>query len=82
MHSKQEPTTVIVQQSNTSETKGGQNQGTAAKEFKLGINTKKNDADFCTAIDILHERIITKGIKKHFPNYEITGEEVTGTGFF
>jgi len=49
-------------------------------ESKLGINTKQNDADFCTAIDLLNEEIITQGIKEKFPSHEIIGEEDTGTG--
>ena len=58
-------------------------KGTASgsgSESKLGINTKQNDADFCTAIDLLNEQIITDGIKKNFPNHVIIGEEDTGTG--
>ena len=57
----------------------GTKSGSGA-ESKLGINTKQNDADFCTAIDLLNEEIITKGIKKHFADHEIIGEEDTGTG--
>eukprot|EP00551_Chaetoceros_affinis_P013045 CAMPEP_0203685910 /NCGR_PEP_ID=MMETSP0090-20130426/48794_1 /ASSEMBLY_ACC=CAM_ASM_001088 /TAXON_ID=426623 /ORGANISM="Chaetoceros affinis, Strain CCMP159" /LENGTH=330 /DNA_ID=CAMNT_0050555123 /DNA_START=46 /DNA_END=1038 /DNA_ORIENTATION=+ len=65
----------MVEHLETKGTKSGR-----GAESKLGINTKQNDADFCTAIDILNEKIITEGIKKHFPNHEIIGEEDTGTG--
>ena len=60
-----------------------ENKGTEfglGAESKLGINTKHNDADFCTAIDLLNEEIITNGIKKEFPKHVIIGEEDTGTG--
>jgi fructose-1,6-bisphosphatase/inositol monophosphatase family enzyme len=60
------------------ETKGTES-GSGA-ESKLGINTKQNDADFCTAIDLLNEEIITNGIQKSFPTHNIIGEEDTGTG--
>lgn len=48
-------------------------------EDKLGISTKKNDADFCTKIDLLNEKIITEGIQDAFPQHEVIGEESTGT---
>jgi len=56
-------------------TKAGQ-----GAESKLGINTKQNDADFCTAIDIANEKMIIEGIQGSFPDHEIIGEESTGTG--
>ena len=59
----------------TKGTKAGENS-----EAKLGINTKQNDSDFATEIDILNETLIIKGIKKYFPNHEVIGEESTGTG--
>ncbi len=65
----------MVEHLETKGTKSGR-----GAETKLGINTKQNDADFCTAVDILNEKIITEGIKKKFPNHEIIGEEETGTG--
>lgn len=49
-------------------------------EEKLGINIKRNDADFATSVDILNEQIITNGIAKSFPTHDIIGEESTGTG--
>jgi len=45
----------------------------------LGISTKKNDTDFCTAIDIQNENLICKGIEQSFPDHIIIGEEATGT---
>ena len=59
------------------ETKG--TQSGLGNESKLGINTKQNDADFCTKIDLLNEELITQGLAKHFPNHAIIGEEGTGT---
>jgi fructose-1,6-bisphosphatase/inositol monophosphatase family enzyme len=49
-------------------------------EEKLGINIKRNEADFATSVDILNEQIITNGIAKNFPTHDIIGEESTGTG--
>uniref|UniRef100_A0A7S3VEI8 Inositol-1-monophosphatase n=1 Tax=Chaetoceros debilis TaxID=122233 RepID=A0A7S3VEI8_9STRA len=49
-------------------------------ESKLGISTKKNDADFRTAIDVMNEDLVMKGIIASFPDHEIIGEESTGTG--
>jgi len=59
----------------TKGTKEGENS-----EEKLGINTKQNDSDFATEIDILNEKLIIEGIKKVFPHHNIIGEESTGTG--
>eukprot|EP00558_Chaetoceros_sp_UNC1202_P006606 CAMPEP_0197258194 /NCGR_PEP_ID=MMETSP1429-20130617/81322_1 /TAXON_ID=49237 /ORGANISM="Chaetoceros sp., Strain UNC1202" /LENGTH=84 /DNA_ID=CAMNT_0042722241 /DNA_START=39 /DNA_END=289 /DNA_ORIENTATION=+ len=59
------------------------NKGTKAglgAESALGINTKQNDQDFCTAIDVLNEEIIMEGIAGGFPDHVIIGEESTGTG--
>eukprot|EP00557_Chaetoceros_sp_GSL56_P000020 CAMPEP_0176495982 /NCGR_PEP_ID=MMETSP0200_2-20121128/10954_1 /TAXON_ID=947934 /ORGANISM="Chaetoceros sp., Strain GSL56" /LENGTH=349 /DNA_ID=CAMNT_0017893911 /DNA_START=51 /DNA_END=1100 /DNA_ORIENTATION=+ len=49
-------------------------------EEKLGINIKRNDADFATSVDLLNEQIIINGIAKMFPTHDIIGEESTGTG--
>ncbi len=52
----------------------------AGAEAKLGINTKQNDADFATEIDILNEKLVIAGIEGKFPEHKIIGEESTGTG--
>ena len=57
----------------------GTKRGEGAEE-KLGINTKQNDADFATEIDVANEKLIIAGIQKAFPSHEIIGEESTGTG--
>lgn len=53
--------------------------GTSLSE-KLEINTKGQPEDFCTAIDLLNEELIAKGIRSRFPDHAIIGEESTGTG--
>lgn len=52
----------------------------AGAEARLGINTKNNDADFATEIDILNEKLVIAGIQEEFPDHKIIGEESTGTG--
>jgi myo-inositol-1(or 4)-monophosphatase len=49
-------------------------------EARLGINTKHNDADFATEIDILNEKLVIAGVQENFPYHKIIGEESTGTG--
>jgi len=48
--------------------------------FDLGIETKSNDTDFCTKIDVENERLIMEGIQTAFPSHDIIGEETVGTG--
>ena len=56
-------------------------KGTADENIDdLDISTKKNDADFATAIDVLNEALISREIKSNFPTHEIIGEEAVGTG--
>ena len=56
-------------------------KGTGAEngESTLGISSKSNDADFCTAIDIQNEDLVTKALSSKFPKHQIIGEESTGT---
>ena len=56
-------------------------KGTDAEngESSLGISSKSNDADFCTAIDIQNEDLVTKALSSTFPTHQIIGEESTGT---
>jgi len=56
-------------------------KGTDAEngESTLGISSKSNDADFCTAIDIQNEDLVTKALSSTFPTHQIIGEESTGT---
>ena len=64
-------------------TKHLESKGTQAgkdAEMALDIATKKNDADFCTAIDLQNEDLITRAIRYAFPQHCIIGEESTGTG--
>lgn len=49
-------------------------------KFDLGIETKSSEIDFCTRIDVENESLITQGIRHHFPNHAIIGEETVGTG--
>lgn len=46
----------------------------------LGMEFKGSPEDFCTAIDLQNEELVTKAIQRHFADYEIIGEEATGTG--
>lgn len=46
----------------------------------LGINTKGQDENFCTKIDIENEHIVLSGIKQKFPSHDVIGEESVGTG--
>ena len=57
-------------------------KGTSAQksESDLGINTKSNDADFATAVDIANEKLIMEGICAKFPSHKTIGEEAVGTG--
>lgn len=50
------------------------------KEISIGIETKGQPEDFCTAIDVENEALVIKGIKKNFPTHKIIGEESVGTG--
>jgi len=52
----------------------------AGNVTSLGIITKTNDADMCTAVDIKNERLITLAIQTAFPHHLVIGEESTGTG--
>lgn len=62
-------------------TKHYNSKGTAEENMSdLEINTKMNDADFATAIDVENENYITSEILKKFPGHAIIGEESTGTG--
>jgi fructose-1,6-bisphosphatase/inositol monophosphatase family enzyme len=58
------------------------NKGTAAElqEHQLGISTKSSPEDFCTAIDLENEQLVTRAIQQHFPSHEMIGEESVGTG--
>jgi fructose-1,6-bisphosphatase/inositol monophosphatase family enzyme len=49
-------------------------------ETNLGINIKQNKADFATIIDLQNEELVINGLKERFPDHEIIGEEMTGTG--
>jgi len=56
-------------------------KGTADENIDdLDISTKKNDADFATAIDVMNEALILNEIKAAFPAHEVIGEESVGTG--
>ena len=59
-----------------------EHKGTSAQksESDLGINTKSNDADFATAVDIANEKLITEAIATNFPTHKMIGEEAVGTG--
>ena len=59
-----------------------EHKGTSAQksESDLGINTKSNDADFATAVDIANEKLITEAIASKFPTHKMIGEEAVGTG--
>jgi myo-inositol-1(or 4)-monophosphatase len=46
----------------------------------LDISTKSNSADLATAIDVLNEDLIARGIRNRFPSHRIIGEESTGSG--
>ena len=48
-------------------------------EVDLGVSTKGQAEDFCTAIDLLNESIVTDAIRRSFPSHKIIGEESTGT---
>ena len=62
-------------------TKHYDSKGTADENMgDLEINTKMNDADFATAIDVENENYISTEILKRFPGHAIIGEESTGTG--
>ena len=62
-------------------TKHYDSKGTADENMgDLQVNTKMNDADFATAIDVENENYITSEILKKFPEHAIIGEESTGTG--
>jgi inositol-phosphate phosphatase/L-galactose 1-phosphate phosphatase len=62
-------------------TKHYDSKGTAEENMNdLQINTKMNDADFATAIDVENENYISTEIRKMFPDHAIIGEESTGTG--
>ena len=62
-------------------TKHYDSKGTADENMgDLQINTKMNDADFATAIDVENENYISNEILKKFPGHAIIGEESTGTG--
>jgi len=57
-------------------------KGTAKEETmsqSLCISTKTCDSDFCTAIDIENETLITRAIQQRFPHHVVIGEESTGT---
>jgi fructose-1,6-bisphosphatase/inositol monophosphatase family enzyme len=56
-------------------------KGTASEgKHDLGINTKGQDENFCTLLDIENERIVVDGIRNVFPQHDIIGEESVGTG--
>ncbi|KAL3905541.1 MAG: hypothetical protein SGILL_009637 [Bacillariaceae sp.] len=58
-----------------------ENKGTASEQnFDLGIETKSNQTDFCTKIDVENEALIMEGIQAAFPDHDIIGEEAVGTG--
>ena len=59
-----------------------EHKGTSAQksESDLGINTKSNDADFATYVDMNNEKLITEGIATKFPTHKMIGEEAVGTG--
>ena len=59
-----------------------EHKGTSSQKSQsdLGINTKTNDADFATAVDIANEKLIMEGIAAQFPTHEVIGEEAVGTG--
>eukprot|EP00985_Skeletonema_marinoi_P031215 scaffold36964_cov124-Skeletonema_marinoi.AAC.1 len=57
-------------------TKHYDSKGTADENMgDLQINTKMNDADFATAIDVENENYISNEILKKFPGHVIIGEE-------
>ena len=58
-----------------------EHKGTSSQKSQsdLGINTKSNDADFATAVDIANEKLIMEGIAAQFPTHEVIGEEAVGT---
>jgi fructose-1,6-bisphosphatase/inositol monophosphatase family enzyme len=56
-------------------------KGTASEgNHDLGIQTKGQDENLCTLLDIENERIIIDGIRKVFPKHDVIGEESVGTG--
>mmetsp|Transcript_40576 Transcript_40576/g.48681 ORF Transcript_40576/g.48681 Transcript_40576/m.48681 type:complete len:318 (-) Transcript_40576:185-1138(-) len=52
----------------------------ATPESSLGIQTKSNEKDLATLVDVANEDLIVAGIKSRFPSHSIIGEEDTGTG--
>ena len=56
-------------------------KGTADENMNdLQINTKMNDSDFATSIDVENENYISSEIRMKFPKHVIIGEESTGMG--
>lgn len=51
----------------------------ANPESSLGIQTKSNEKDLATSIDVANEDLIVAGIQSRFPSHSIIGEEDTGT---
>lgn len=47
--------------------------------FDLNVQNKTNSADFCTKVDLENERLVSNGIRYHFPTHDIIGEEDVGT---
>ena len=54
--------------------------GTVLAEGSLDVEFKGQPEDFCTAIDLENEELVTKAIQEKFPSHSIIGEESTGTG--